>query len=99
MTTTESNLAPSGAPRGGHPGPVLALGAPEGVFTPMNTPEMPPVGSMEYYREMAKTNPDIAALVGMIDKQRNQLVKALEALSEQHAKRMAAVKMLTSEAA
>ena len=32
MITTESNPAPSGAPRGGQPGPVQALGAPEGVF-------------------------------------------------------------------
>lgn len=54
---------------------------------------------MDNYREMAKTNPDIAALVGMIDRQGQQLVKALEALAGEHAKRMAAAKILTSEAA
>lgn len=54
---------------------------------------------MDNYREMAKTNPDIAALVGMIDRQGQQLVKALEALAGKHAKRMAAAKILTSEAA
>lgn len=65
----------------------------------MNAPKPPLVGTMDNYREMAKTNPDIAALVGMIDRKGQQLVKALEALAGEHAKRMAAAKILTSEAA
>ena len=100
MKTTESNNpAPSGAPRGGYHGPGQALGAPEGVSIPMKTPEPPLVGSMDYYREMAKTNPDIAVLVGMIDRQGMQLVKALDALAGEHAKRIAAAKILTTEPA
>jgi len=70
-----------------------------GVFDPMKTPEPPLVGSMDHYREMARTNPDIAALVGVIDRQGQQLVKALEALVAEQTKRMAAAKILTSEAA
>lgn len=65
----------------------------------MNTSELPLVGSIDHYRELAKTNPDIAVLVEIIDRQRCQLVKALESLCEQHAKRMAAAKILTSDAA
>lgn len=75
-------------------------GLSRGLFdSPMKTPEPPLVGSMDYYRALAKTNPDIAALVGMIDKQGIQLAKALEALASEHSKRMAAAKILITEAA
>ena len=70
-----------------------------GVFDIMKTPETPLVGTLDYYRKLAETNPDIAALVGLIDRQGLQLVKALEALALEHAKRMAAAKILTSDAA
>lgn len=70
-----------------------------GIFDLMKTPEKPLVGSLDYYRKMAETNPDIANLVGLIDRQGRALVNALEALAQQHAKRMAAAKILTSDAA
>jgi hypothetical protein len=65
----------------------------------MNSTETPLVGSMDHYRKMAETNPDIAALVGVIDRQGSQLVKALELLALEQSKRMAAAKILESEAA
>lgn len=65
----------------------------------METPEPPLEGTLDYYRELAKTNPDIAALVGLIDRQGKQLVRALEELGVQNSKRMAAAKILTSDAA
>ncbi len=56
-------------------------------------------GTLDWYRERGKTHPDIAALVAMVDRQGLQLVKALEALAQQHIIRMAAAKILTSHAA
>lgn len=35
--------------------------------------------TLDHYRELAKANPDIAALVAMIDRLKDQLTKALEA--------------------
>ena len=54
MKTTELIPAPSGAPRGGirQTIPVLALGAPEGVFTPMNEEPADPAALREM---LAKT--------------------------------------------
>lgn len=70
-----------------------------GIFDSMKKPETPIAGTLDYYRKMAESNPDIAALVEMLDRQRNQLVNALEALCELQAKRMAAAKILASDAA
>ena len=47
---------------------------------------------MDYYRKMAETNPHIATLVGMIDRQGHQLVKAMELLALKQSKRMTAAK-------
>ena len=55
-----------------------------GVFDSMDRPETPLAGTLDHYREMAKSNPDIAALVGMIDRLAGQLVKALEAIGKEH---------------
>ena len=41
-------------------------------------------GTLDDYRRIGETNPDIAALVAMIDKLNAQLRKALEAVAELH---------------
>lgn len=57
MKTTDSNIAPPGAPRGGPNIPGLALGAPGGVFAPMKRRENP-----EDLRKMlAKTKGQLTA--------------------------------------
>jgi hypothetical protein len=68
-------------------------------MTYKHTAEPPPVGSLDYYREMGRIDPDIAALVGLIDTQRDQLVKNLEHLVAERNKMDAATKILTSKAA
>ena len=46
----------------------------------MNSELLP--GTLDWYREKGKTDEDIAALVGLIDRMQVQLVKALERVVE-----------------
>ena len=48
--------------------------------SPMNSELLP--GTLDWYREKGKTDEDIAALVGLIDRMQVQLVKALERVVE-----------------
>ena len=78
MITTKSNPAPSGAPRGGvcKDLPVLALGAPEGVFlSNMKTPETMTRAELIAYAG------DLKKMIGGLQ---TQLTKALEAVAAQH---------------
>lgn len=47
----------------------------------MTTIEPPTPGSLDHYRAMAESDPNIAALVGMIDRIKAQLRTALEELT------------------
>jgi len=71
-----------------HP-PVIAGvstgGERSGFFDPMETPTPTP-GTLDWYREVGKTNPDIAALVAMIDKQSSVITSALGQLAVERAK-------------
>jgi len=43
----------------------------------MSDPKNPNEGTLDYYREKAKTDPDIAALVALIERLQQQLVNGL----------------------
>jgi hypothetical protein len=51
-------------------------------------------GTLDWYRQKALTDPDIAALVGLIDRLQVQFTKALEAMVERQAKLMEIEKIL-----
>lgn len=44
----------------------------------MNSEPLP--GTLDWYRQRGESNPDIAALVAMVDRLQEQLTKALEGL-------------------
>lgn len=59
-------------------------GVGSGLFDEMTAPPTP--GTLEWYRERGKTNPDIAALVVMIDRQSSVIANALQALADERRK-------------
>lgn len=76
----------AGVPTGGRePGLFVALDMNSG--NPLLT------GTMDYYRELAKTNPDVLVLVNHIDRIGAQLGMALEALALEMSKRLEAEKL------
>jgi len=48
------------------------------AFTIMNQ-KQPDIGSLDYYRRMGETNPDIAVLVSHIDRLTEELISAIAA--------------------
>ena len=62
-----------------------ALGAPEGVFTPMNDKDMRELAAWRSGPWVLKSDHE-----NMIAKLKGQLTKALEALAEMHAKKIKA---------
>lgn len=58
------------------------------LFDGMKTSETPLEGTLDWYREKGKTDPDIAALVAMVERTTKLLVTALEAVAEERRKNL-----------